>query len=106
MLGAAIAQTDLAEFRIEVYHGPTPLDKREAIKRAFNEHPQKHPVRNLDDTFMTCPLEDVDDIDFPVGLIRTVVFQPTTQPPALINRLPLRQVQHLPANHASESHQH
>ena len=47
MLRAAIAQTDLAEFRVEVYHGPTPLDKREAIKRAFNEHPQKHPVRIL-----------------------------------------------------------
>jgi SNF2 family DNA or RNA helicase len=47
MLRAAIADTDLSEYRIEVYHGPTPPDKREAIKRAFNEHPQKHPVRIL-----------------------------------------------------------
>lgn len=47
MLRAAIAETDLAEHRIEVYHGPTPPDKREAIKRAFNEHPQKHPLRIL-----------------------------------------------------------
>ena len=47
MLRAAIADTDLAEHRIEVYHGPTPPDKREAIKRAFNEHPQKHPLRIL-----------------------------------------------------------
>ncbi len=47
MLRAAIAETDLADYRIEVYHGPTPPEKREAIKRAFNEHPHKHPLRIL-----------------------------------------------------------
>ena len=33
MLEAAIANTDLAEHRIAIYHGPTPHDKREAIKQ-------------------------------------------------------------------------
>src|SRR2546422_2418138 len=33
--------------RIEIYHGPTPPVKREEIKRAFNSHPKKHPVRIL-----------------------------------------------------------
>ncbi len=47
MLRAAIADTDLAEHRIEVYHGPTPPDKREAIKRAFNLPPHEHPIRIL-----------------------------------------------------------
>jgi len=47
MLRAAIADTDLAEHRIEVYHGPTPPDKREAIKRAFNLPPREHPIRIL-----------------------------------------------------------
>ena len=47
MLRAAIADTDLAEHRIEVFHGPTPPDKREAIKRAFNMPPYEHPVRIL-----------------------------------------------------------
>jgi len=47
MLRAAIAETNLAEQRIEVYHGPTPPDKREAIKRAFNLPPDQHPVRIL-----------------------------------------------------------
>jgi superfamily II DNA or RNA helicase len=47
MLRAAIAGTDLAENRIEVFHGPTPPDKREAIKRAFNAPPKEHPVRIL-----------------------------------------------------------
>lgn len=47
MLRAAVARTDLAEYRIEVYHGPTPSDKREAIKRAFNLPPSQHPVRIL-----------------------------------------------------------
>jgi superfamily II DNA or RNA helicase len=47
MLRAAIADTDLAEHRIEVFHGPTPPDKREAIKRAFNMPPSAHPVRIL-----------------------------------------------------------
>jgi hypothetical protein len=47
MLRTAIADTDLAEHRIEVYHGPTPPDKREAVKRAFNLPPQEHPLRIL-----------------------------------------------------------
>jgi SNF2 family DNA or RNA helicase len=47
MLRAAIAETKLAEFRIDVFHGPTPPDKREAIKRAFNLPPSEHPVRIL-----------------------------------------------------------
>lgn len=47
MLRAAVADTDLAEYRIEIYHGPTPPDKREAIKRAFNLPPDEHPVRIL-----------------------------------------------------------
>lgn len=47
MLRAAIADTNLAEYRIEVFHGPTPPDKREAIKRAFNLPPKKHPIRIL-----------------------------------------------------------
>ena len=46
-LQAAITQTDRADERIEVYQGPTPLDKREAIKRAFNADPKQHPVRIL-----------------------------------------------------------
>lgn len=47
MLQSAIAGTDLAEYRIKVFHGPTPPDKREEIKRAFNLPPNKHPVRIL-----------------------------------------------------------
>lgn len=47
LLRAAIANTDLAEHRIEVFHGPTPPDKREAIKRAFNLSPSENPVRIL-----------------------------------------------------------
>ncbi len=47
MLRAALSGTDHAEQRIEVYHGPTPPDKREAIKRAFNMPPDQHPVRIL-----------------------------------------------------------
>ncbi len=47
MLEAAIADTDLAEHRIEVFHGPTPPKKREQIKRAFNAPPDQHPVRIL-----------------------------------------------------------
>lgn len=47
MLRAAIAGTPLAEHRIEVFHGPTPPEKREAIKRAFNQSPAEHPVRIL-----------------------------------------------------------
>lgn len=47
MLRAAVADTDLAEHRIEVFHGPTPPDKREIIKRAFNLPPKEHPIRIL-----------------------------------------------------------
>jgi superfamily II DNA or RNA helicase len=47
MLKQAIGHTHLAEQRIGVYHGPTPPDKREAIKRAFNLPPQEHPLRIL-----------------------------------------------------------
>jgi SNF2 family DNA or RNA helicase len=43
----AIAHSDRAEERIAIFHGPTPLDKREAIKLAFNEHPSKDPLRIL-----------------------------------------------------------
>lgn len=46
-LEAAIAQSDLAPQRIEVYHGPTPPAKREEIKQAFNKDPSKNPVRIL-----------------------------------------------------------
>ena len=46
-LRAAIQGTELAEHRIDVFHGPTPPDKREAIKRAFNLPPSKHPIRIL-----------------------------------------------------------
>ena len=46
-LSAAIASTDSAHYRIQVYHGPTPPPKREEIKRAFNTNPKKHPVRIL-----------------------------------------------------------
>jgi SNF2 family DNA or RNA helicase len=47
MLRAAIAGTDLDDRRIEVFHGPTPPDKRDQIKRAFNAPPNEHPVRIL-----------------------------------------------------------
>jgi hypothetical protein len=30
-----------------VFHGPTPIDEREAIKQAFNADPRKHPLRIL-----------------------------------------------------------
>src|SRR5207253_2694958 len=46
-LEAAIAGSDRAENRIEIYHGPTPPAKREQIKKAFNKPPQEHPVRIL-----------------------------------------------------------
>src|SRR4029453_4346597 len=47
MLRMAVDGSHLADQRIEVFHGPTPQDKREAIKRAFNAHPEDHPVRIL-----------------------------------------------------------
>ncbi len=46
-LEAAIAGTDQADARIEVFHGPTPADKREDLKRAFNESPDRQPLRIL-----------------------------------------------------------
>lgn len=46
-LEAAIAGSDRAEHRIQIYHGPTPPAKREDIKKAFNADPKKHPVRIL-----------------------------------------------------------
>ena len=46
-LQAAIAGTDRAEDRIAIFHGPTPTEEREAIKRAFNAEPSKHPIRIL-----------------------------------------------------------
>lgn len=47
LLRMAVAESDLAEQRIEVFHGPTPPEKREAIKQAFNMAPREHPVRIL-----------------------------------------------------------
>jgi superfamily II DNA or RNA helicase len=46
-LEAAIAGTAQASERLAVYHGPTPADQREALKRAFNEPPVRHPLRIL-----------------------------------------------------------
>lgn len=44
---AALAHTENADRRIMVFHGPTPLEEREEIKRAFNAPPEEHPVRIL-----------------------------------------------------------
>ena len=46
-LEAAFAGTDRAEARLDVFHGPTPPDKREDLKRAFNEPPDRQPLRIL-----------------------------------------------------------
>jgi superfamily II DNA or RNA helicase len=46
-LEAAIKDSDRADTRIQVFHGPTPPAKREEIKQAFNTDPRKHPVRIL-----------------------------------------------------------
>jgi len=43
----AIYASDRAEDRIAIYHGPTPPEDREEIKRAFNTPPDKHPLRIL-----------------------------------------------------------
>lgn len=43
----SIAYTDKAQERIAVFHGPTPPEKRDAIKTAFNEQPSKDPLRIL-----------------------------------------------------------
>ena len=46
-LEAAMAGTDRAEGRLDVFHGPTPPDQREDLKRAFNEPPDRQPLRIL-----------------------------------------------------------
>jgi SNF2 family DNA or RNA helicase len=46
-IAGAIAGTDQAEQRIEVYHGPTPQTRRKEIQRAFNADPRKYPLRIL-----------------------------------------------------------
>ena len=47
-LSAALAYTDRAEERVEVFHGEIASDeKREAIKKAFTGDPAEHPVRVL-----------------------------------------------------------
>jgi hypothetical protein len=43
----AIAGTDQADARIEMYRGSTGSDRREMIKAAFNADPSEHPVRIL-----------------------------------------------------------
>lgn len=47
LLRAALVDTERAAERIAVFHGPTPPDRREAIKRAFNQSPAEHPLRIL-----------------------------------------------------------
>ena len=46
-LKSAIAGTDRWDERIEIFHGPTPFQKKEDLKRAFNTPPEQHPVRIL-----------------------------------------------------------
>jgi superfamily II DNA or RNA helicase len=46
-LNALIANSDRAEERIAVYHGPTPPADREQIKKAFNADPKQNPLRIL-----------------------------------------------------------
>ena len=46
-LQAAMQGTDGADYRIEIFYGATPTDKREAIKTAFNADPASNPVRIL-----------------------------------------------------------
>lgn len=46
-LASAIEGTERADDRIEIYHGPTPPEKREEIKRAFNTDPERQPLRIL-----------------------------------------------------------
>ena len=47
MLRAAISSTESAEYRIDIFHGPSSRQKREMIKRAFNLPPAEHPLRIL-----------------------------------------------------------
>jgi hypothetical protein len=46
-LSAALAPTERVDERINVFHGPTPPEEREEIKRAFNAPPESNPVRIL-----------------------------------------------------------
>lgn len=46
-LDEAIADSHLANKRIEVFHGGMSEDQRQEIKAAFNESPSKHPLRIL-----------------------------------------------------------
>jgi hypothetical protein len=46
-LKQAINGTDRWEERIELYHGPTPPKKKDALKLAFNTPPAEHPIRIL-----------------------------------------------------------
>lgn len=46
-LKALIAGTDRWEERIEIFHGPTPAEKKDALKQAFNTPPAEHPIRIL-----------------------------------------------------------
>ncbi len=46
-LQAVLASSDDADRRIDIFHGPTPPQKRDEIKRAFNMAPARHPVRIL-----------------------------------------------------------
>lgn len=43
----AINGTERWDERIDLYHGPTPPKKKEALKFAFNTAPQEHPIRIL-----------------------------------------------------------
>lgn len=43
----ALAHTDAIDDRIKVFHGPTPPEEREEIKRAFNAPPDLNPLRIL-----------------------------------------------------------
>ncbi len=46
-IAGAIQNSDRAEDRIAIYHGPTPPEDREEIKKAFNKQPAHHPLRIL-----------------------------------------------------------
>jgi superfamily II DNA or RNA helicase len=46
-LNAILRDSDHADDRIAIFHGPTPPDEREAIKTAFNTDPAQNPVRIL-----------------------------------------------------------
>lgn len=46
-LQQAIAGSHQAEKRIDVFHGGIGEERREAIKTAFNQDPNRHPLRIL-----------------------------------------------------------